>query len=194
MTDPKRCAWSLGVSENYVAYHDEEWGVPSRDDAHLFEMLILEGSQAGLSWSTILNKREGYRRAFDGFDPERMARWTDARLKRLREDVGIVRNRLKIEAARTNARSFLAVVEESGTFADYLWGFVDGRPIQNRFRSLGDIPAHTELSDALSKDLKLRGFTFVGSTICYAYMQSVGMVNDHEVGCFRHAECAVLAD
>ena len=188
MTTTKRCAWSQGVSDLHTAYHDDEWGVPSRDDTHLFEMLILEGAQAGLSWSTILNKREGYRRAYDGFDPELMVRWTDRKLETLREDAGIVRNRLKIAAARTNAKAFLEVVEEFGTYADYLWGFVDGRPVQNRFRCLQDIPANTPVSDAMSKDLKGRGFKFVGSTICYAYMQSVGMVNDHEVGCFRYKQ------
>ncbi len=184
-----RCAWANPANPLYVAYHDTEWGVPSRDDAHLFEMLILEGAQAGLSWETILNKREGYRRAYDGFDPERMARWPDSKLEALREDASIVRNRLKIKAARTNARAFLAVREEFGTFADYLWGFVDGDPIVNTFKTLSEIPATTPVSDAMSKDLKKRGFTFVGSTICYAYMQSVGMVNDHEVGCFRYREC-----
>lgn len=184
-----RCPWANPANPLYVAYHDTEWGVPSRDDAHLFEMLILEGCQAGLSWETILNKREGYRRAYDAFDPERMARWPDSKLEAIREDAGIVRNRLKIKAARTNARAFLAVREEFGTFSEYLWGFVDGEPVVNTFKTLSEIPATTPVSDAMSKDLKKRGFTFVGSTICYAYMQSVGMVNDHEVGCFRYREC-----
>ena len=185
----RRCAWSIGVSDLYTDYHDREWGLPSRDDAHLFEMLILEGCQAGLSWSTILNKRENYRRAYDGFDPERMARWTDAKLAALLEDAGIVRNRLKVKAARTNARAWLELVEEFGSGAAYLWDWVDGEPIVNRFETLSEIPASTPLSDRLSKDLKRRGFTFVGSTIMYAFMQSVGMVNDHEVGCFRYVEC-----
>lgn len=188
-----RCAWANPKNPLYIAYHDDEWGVPSRDDAHLFEMLLLEGAQAGLSWETILNKREGYRRAYEDFDPHILARWTDARLEALREDPGIVRNRLKIKAARTNARAFLEVVEEFGTFADYLWRFVDGEPVQNRFRSMSEIPATTPVSDTMSKDLKKRGFTFVGSTICYAYMQSVGMVNDHVVDCFRYRECMEMA-
>jgi DNA-3-methyladenine glycosylase I len=184
-----RCAWSRNVSDLYIDYHDREWGLPSHDDAHLFEMLILEGCQAGLAWSTILNKRENYRRAYDGFDPVRMARWTDAKLAALLEDPGIVRNRLKVKAARSNARAWLEVVEEFGSGDAYLWGFVDGAPVVNRFRTLGEVPASTPLSDRLAKDLKRRGFTFVGSTIVYAFMQSVGMVNDHEVSCFRHGEC-----
>ena len=188
-----RCAWANPKNPLYVAYHDDEWGVPSFDDDHLFEMLILEGCQAGLSWETILNKREGYRRAYDGFDPERMAGWSDAKLEELRGDAGIVRNRLKIKAARTNAQAFLKVVEDYASFADYIWKFVDGRPVQNNFKTIGDIPAKTDVSDAMSKDLKKRGFTFVGSTICYAYMQSVGMVNDHETRCWRHAECRAQA-
>ncbi len=188
-----RCAWANPANPRYITYHDTEWGAPSFDDAHLFEMLILEGSQAGLSWETILNKREGYRRAYDGFAPERMARWTDARLDELREDPGIVRNRLKIKAARTNARAFLEVVDDYASFAGYIWKFVDGCPIQSGFHTMKDIPATTSVSDAMSKELKQRGFTFVGSTICYAYMQSVGMVNDHVAECFRHDECRDLA-
>ena len=192
MTD-RRCAWANPANPRYLDYHDREWGVPSFDDDHLFEMLILEGCQAGLSWETILNKRENYRRAYDGFDPERMARWSDARLEQMRGDAGIVRNRLKIAAARTNARAFLKVVEDYASFAGFIWTFVDGRPVQNRFRTHADIPATTPTADAMSKELKRRGFTIVGPTICYAYMQSVGMVNDHETSCPRHAACAALA-
>ena len=187
MPDLVRCAW-CGVDPLYVDYHDREWGLPSRDDQHLFEMLLLEGAQAGLAWITILRKREGYRRAFCGFDAERIARFTEADQARLREDAGIVRNRLKIASAVRNARAWLRLVEEQGSFADYLWGFVDGRPVQNAFRSLQGLPASTPLSDRISRDLKQRGFNFVGSTIVYAYLQSVGVVNDHVVGCFRHRE------
>jgi DNA-3-methyladenine glycosylase I len=164
-------------------YHDEEWGVPSHDDRHLFELLILEGAQAGLSWSTILNKRAGYRRAFDGFDPTPIARYGEARLAELLEDPGIVRNRLKVRGTVTNAQAFLATVDDLGSFADYLWSWVDGTPIVNRPRSMADLPARTDLSDRLSKDMKRRGFTFVGSTIIYAYLQAVGVVNDHLVTC-----------
>ena len=184
-SSPRRCAW-CGTDPLYVAYHDEEWGVPSHDERHLFEMLILEGAQAGLSWSTILRKRAGYRAAFAGFDPERVARFGARDVQRLLRNDGIVRNRLKIEAAARNARAFLAVQDEFGGFDAYLWRLVNGKPIQNRWRELGEIPARTSESDAISKDLKRRGFTFVGSTICYAFMQAVGMVNDHVVGCFRH--------
>ena len=188
-----RCPWANPANPLYLAYHDTEWGAPSFDDAHLFEMLILEGCQAGLSWETILNKREGYRRAYDGFDPERMARWTDEKLAELGTDAGIVRNRLKIKAARTNARAFLSIVDDYASFAGYLWRFVDGKPIQNAYRSLKEVPTTTSVSDAMSRELKKRGFTFVGSTICYAYMQSVGMVNDHETTCFRYEACRDLA-
>jgi DNA-3-methyladenine glycosylase I len=181
----RRCAW-CGTDPLYVAYHDEEWGVPSHDERHLFEMLILEGAQAGLSWSTILKKRAGYRAAFAGFDARRVARFGSREFQRLMRDEGIVRNRLKIEAAARNARAFLEVQDEFGGFDPYVWRFVDGRPIQNRWRDLAEIPVRTSESDAMSKDLKRRGFTFVGSTICYAFMQAVGMVNDHVVGCFRH--------
>jgi DNA-3-methyladenine glycosylase I len=184
-SSPRRCAW-CGTDPLYVAYHDEEWGVPSHDERHLFEMLILEGAQAGLSWSTILRKRVGYRAAFAGFDPERVARFGARDLQRLLRNDGIVRNRLKIEAAARHARAFLAVRDEFGGFDAYIWGFVNGKPIQNRWRGLDEIPAHTSESDSMSKDLKRRGFTFVGSTICYAFMQAVGMVNDHVVSCFRH--------
>jgi DNA-3-methyladenine glycosylase I len=178
----------------YVAYHDDEWGVPVRDDRTLFEFLILEGAQAGLSWSTILKKRDGYRRAFDGFDPEVVARFGARKVASLLADPGIVRNRLKVASAIDNARAFLAVQQEKGSFAEYIWSFVDGRPVQNRWRSLGQLPATTPLAEAISKDLKKRGFRFVGPTIVYAHMQATGMVNDHLVGCFRHAEVAALAD
>jgi DNA-3-methyladenine glycosylase I len=182
-----RCGWS-GSDPLYVAYHDEEWGVPIHDDVRLFEFLILEGAQAGLSWLTILRKREAYQRAFAGFDARRVARFGARDVKRLLGDAGIVRNRLKIESAIDNARAFLRVQEEFGSFARYQWDFVGGKPIVNQPIELGDVPPRTELSDALSMDLKRRGFRFVGSTIVYAYMQAVGIVNDHLVGCFRHAE------
>ena len=181
-----RCPWCLG-SELYIRYHDEEWGVPVHDDRRLFEFLILEGAQAGLSWSTILNKREGYRRAFDGFDAERIARYGGRKIAALLRDPGIVRNRLKVEAAVQNARATLALRERYGSLDAYLWRFVDGRPIRNRWRRAAQVPARTSVSDALSKDLKQHEFRFVGSTICYAFMQAVGMVNDHVVTCFRHA-------
>jgi len=189
--DRKRCPWCLG-SPAYVRYHDEEWGVPVHDDRVLFEFLILEGAQAGLSWSTILAKRENYRRAFDGFDPERVARYGARDVARLMADAGIVRNRLKIRAAIENARAALAIAERHGNLDAYLWRFVDGRPLQHRRRSLRQVPARTAVSDALSKDLQQNGFRFVGSTICYAFMQAVGMVNDHLVTCFRHREVASL--
>jgi DNA-3-methyladenine glycosylase I len=181
----RRCSWCLG-SDLYVRYHDEEWGVPLHDDRALFEFLLLEGAQAGLSWSTILNKREHYRRAFDGFDPERIARYGTRKLAALLRDPGIVRNRLKVEAAVRNARAALALRERHGSLDAYLWRFVDGRPIRNRWRREEDVPARTNVSDALSKDLLRLDFRFVGSTICYAFMQAVGMVNDHVVTCFRH--------
>jgi DNA-3-methyladenine glycosylase I len=165
------------------AYHDDEWGVPSRDERHLFEMLILEGAQAGLSWSTILNKRANYRRAFDKFDPKKVARYDDRKAAALLEDPGIVRNRLKVASAVGNARAFLATGKEFGSFAKYLWAWVDGKPIVNRPRSLGDLPTRTELSDRVGRDLKKRGFNFVGSTIVYSYLQAVGVVNDHVATC-----------
>jgi len=171
-----------------LAYHDEEWGAPSHEDVHLFELLTLEGAQAGLSWSTILRKRDGYRRAFAGFDPEVVARFTPADVERLLQDPGIVRNRLKVESTVSNAACVLEVRDEVGSFDAYLWAFVDGTPIVGRWRALGELPAETEESQALSKDLKRRGFRFVGPTVCYAFMQAVGMVNDHTVGCFRFAE------
>ena len=188
-----RCKWAEGVSLDYIAYHDEEWGVPVFDDRVQFEFLILEGAQAGLSWSTILNKRAGYRKAFADFDPQKVARFTDKRVEKLLQDPGIVRNRLKVRSAVTNARAFLAVQEEFGSFSDYIWGFVGGEPVQNRFRNDADIPATSKESDALSKDLKKRGFKFVGSTIVYAHMQATGLVNDHVVGCFRYKPCQQLA-
>lgn len=183
----RRCAW-CGTDPLYVQYHDEEWGVPVHDDRRHFEFLILEGAQAGLSWSTILKKREHYRAALAGFDPARVARYGRRELARLMNDPGIVRNRLKIEAAARNARAFLGVQEEFGAFDKYVWRFVGGRPIQNRWRQVRQVPATTPESDALSKDLKRRGFSFVGSTIIYAYMQAIGMVNDHTVDCFRHRQ------
>jgi len=183
-----RCPWAQGPE--YEAYHDREWGVPSHDDRHLFEMLVLEGAQAGLSWITILKRREGYRRAFAGFDPAVVARFTEADQARLLADPGIIRNRLKVASAISNARAFLAVQKEFGSFSAYLWAFVDNLPIVNHFEKLSDIPAQTPLSTALSRDLKKRGFSFVGPTAIYAYMQSVGMVNDHLTSCFRHAEPA----
>lgn len=186
----QRCEWAKG--ERYEAYHDDEWGAASREERHLFEMLILEGAQAGLSWATILNKREHYRKVYDGFDPRKVARFTEAKQAKLLQDAGIVRNRLKVAASVTNARAFLKVQDEFGSFAEYVWGFVDGKPVQNKFKSLKDVPAKTVVSDALSKDLKKRGFKFVGSTIMYAYMQSIGIVNDHVVGCPRHKACAAL--
>ena len=182
-----RCRWA---TKNPLAerYHDAEWGVPSRDDRHLFEMLVLEGAQAGLSWDTILQKRDGYRRAFAGFDPAKVARFDGARRERLMADAGIVRNRQKIEAAVIDAKLFLAVQKERGSFADYVWSFVDGKPIRNAWTSLERVPAETPESRALSKDLARRGFKFVGPTICYAFMQAVGMVNDHVTTCFRYRE------
>jgi DNA-3-methyladenine glycosylase I len=187
----KRCPWCLGSAE-YVRYHDEEWGVPVHDDRLLFEFLILEGAQAGLSWSTILAKRDHYRRAFDGFDASRVARYGARDVARLMGDAGIVRNRLKIQAAIENARAALAIAERHGSLDAYLWRFVDGRPRQHRRRGARQVPARTAVSDALSQDLRQRGFRFVGSTICYAFMQAVGMVNDHLVTCFRHREVGSL--
>jgi DNA-3-methyladenine glycosylase I len=186
-THPKiRCAWS-GSDPLYVSYHDKEWGVPVKDDRRLFEFLILEGAQAGLSWLTILRKREAYRKAFGGFDPEKVSRYGARDVKRLLGNEGIVRNRMKIESAIKNARAFLEVQAEHGSFSAYQWRFVDGRPIVNRYRNMKEIPARSTVSDALSKDLKSRGFSFVGSTIVYAHMQAVGMVNDHVIDCFRYA-------
>jgi len=184
-----RCAW-VGGDPLYQAYHDVEWGVPVHDDRLLFEFLILEGAQAGLSWITILRKRVAYRAAFAGFDPEKVARFTDGTVANLLANPGIVRNRLKVASAITNARAFLKVQEEFGSFDAYQWRFVEDRPIQNGWRSMKEVPASTPVSDAMGRDLKRRGFRFVGSTICYAHMQAVGMVNDHTVDCFRWPELA----
>ncbi len=189
----QRCTWAEGVSLDYMEYHDKEWGVPVWDDRVQFEFLILEGAQAGLSWSTILNKRDGYRKAFADFDPTKVARFTDKRVEKLLQDPSIVRNRLKVKSAVTNAKAFLAVQQEYGTFCDYIWGFVSGKPIQNELKTDGDVPATSPESDALSKELKKRGFKFVGSTIIYAHMQATGMVNDHVTGCFRRKPCAAMA-
>ncbi len=191
VAERKRCAWA-GTDPLFVAYHDEEWGVPLHDDRVLFEFLVLEGAQAGLSWSTILRKRDAYRRAFDRFDPEKVARYNKRKVSTLLADAGIVRNRAKIESAIKNAKAFLEVQAEFGSFDAYQWRFVDGRPLQNRWRTVREVPAQTAQSDTMSKDLKSRGFTFVGSTIIYAHMQAVGMVNDHLVDCFRHREVARL--
>lgn len=180
-----RCDW-VGTDPLYVAYHDEEWGVPVHDEQTLFEFLILEGAQAGLSWSTILNKRENYRRAFDNFDPKKVAAYDEAKIAELLNDAGIVRNRLKIRAAVQNAQAFLAVQDEFGSFDAYIWRFVGGQPKQNAWQTLAEVPAQTAESEAMSKDLRKRGFNFVGPTICYAFMQAVGMVNDHTVDCFRY--------
>ncbi len=189
MATVKRCAWS-GTDPLYVEYHDREWGVPVHDDARLFEFLVLEGAQAGLSWITILRKRENYRRAFANFDAAKVARFDRRKIESLMKNEGIVRNRLKIEAAVSNARAFLEVRDEFGSFARYAWGFVGGKPIVNRRRSMKDIPPRSAESDAMSADLKKRGFRFVGSTICYAHMQATGMVNDHVTSCFRYPALA----
>ena len=189
----KRCKWAEGVSLDYIEYHDKEWGVPVFDDRVQFEFLILEGAQAGLSWSTILNKREGYRKAFAEFDPVKVARFNVQRVEKLLQDPRIVRNRLKVQSAVTNAKAFLAVQKEFGSFSDYIWEFVGGKPMQNRFKKDGDIPATSAESDVLSKDLKQRGFKFVGSTIMYAHMQATGLVNDHVSACFRYKPCAAMA-
>lgn len=186
VSEVNRCPWAKG--EEYAAYHDQEWGVPVHDDRLLFEFLILEGAQAGLSWITILKKREAYRRLFDDFDPVIVASYDEAKKASLLADAGIVRNRLKIESAIDNAAAFLEVQREFGRFDDFIWGFVDGRPLQNVWSSMADVPASTAESDAMSRALKKRGFRFVGTTICYAFMQAVGMVNDHLVTCFRHQE------
>lgn len=183
-----RCPWP-GDDPLMIEYHDTEWGMPLYDDRKLFEFLILEGMQAGLSWRTVLYKRENFRRAFDGFDPEKIARYTDTKCKKLLQDAGIIRNRLKVSAAVSNAKAFLEVLEKDGSFAKYIWSFTGGKPIVNRLRSLKEIPVSTKESDAMSKDLKARGFRFVGSTICYAHMQATGMVNDHLVTCERHQAC-----
>ena len=188
-----RCEWAEGVGLDYIEYHDLEWGVPVWDDRVQFEFLILEGAQAGLSWSTILNKRTGYRKAFADFDPVKVARFTDKRVEKLLTDPSIVRNRLKVNSAVSNAKAFLKVQKEFGTFCEYIWGFVGGKPMQTNFTKDGEIPATSPESDALSMDLKKRGFKFVGSTIIYAHMQATGMVNDHVIGCFRYKPCKALA-
>ena len=189
MSEPRRCAWAAGLDDPvYLAYHDDEWGVPVHDDRRLFEMLTLEGAQAGLSWSTILHKREGYRLAFAGFDPAKVARFDARKVEGLLQDPSIVRNRLKVGSTVANARSVLAVRAELGSLDAYLWGLVGGAPTVNRWRTLGSIPTETPVSRAMSTDLKKRGFRFVGPTVCYAFMQAIGMVNDHTVDCFRFGE------
>jgi DNA-3-methyladenine glycosylase I len=190
--DKTRCAWA-GSDPLYQAYHDEEWGVPEYDDRALFEKLVLDGFQAGLAWITILKKRDGFREAFHGFDPERIARYGEKDVERLLGNPGIVRHRGKIEGTIRNAQLYLEILEEPGRFRDYLWRYVDGKPLQNRFAAMKDVPAETEMSKALSKDLKKRGFKFCGPTIVYAFAQAVGMVNDHTTDCFRHREVKRLA-
>ncbi len=192
MTEPVRCPWSLR-SDIEIVYHDQEWGVPRRDDPGQFEFLILESAQAGLSWTTILRKREGYREAFAGFDPVKVAAFGPADVERLMADSGIVRNRKKIEAAIGNARLFLELAAKHGSFSNYIWGFVDGSPLVNHWREMGEVPATTPLSDAIAKECKKLGFKFLGSTVLYAHMQATGLVNDHLVSCFRHAELAARA-
>jgi DNA-3-methyladenine glycosylase I len=188
MVEKKRCGWAPLDNTLYVKYHDEEWGVPVHDDRMLFEFLLLEGFQAGLSWITILRKRENYRRAFDNFDAKKIEKYDEKKIEKLMQNSGIVRNRRKIESAITNAKAFLEVQKEFKSFNNYIWGFVDGTPIVNKWKIMKEIPANTELSDKISKDLKRRGFKFVGSTIIYAHMQATGMVNDHTVDCFRYNE------
>ena len=186
----KRCEWG-NQSVLYQQYHDEEWGVPLHDDTRLFKFLILEGAQAGLSWETILKKREGYREAFDQFDAEKIAKYSDDKIESLLQNPNIIRNRLKVKSAVLNAQLFLEVQKEYGSFDKYIWQFTDGKTIQNRYRKMADLPANTAESDAMSQALKKRGFKFIGTTICYAFMQAVGMVNDHTTDCFRYKECAV---
>jgi len=183
----KRCDWPKNPIA--VKYHDEEWGVPLHDDQKLFEFVVLEGAQAGLSWDTILAKRENYRKAFDNFDVQKVAKYSDGKVEKLLQDTGIIRNRLKVNAAVSNARAYIAVQKEFGSFDKYIWAFVDGKPILNRWQENSQVPATSEVSDAISKDMKARGFKFVGSTIIYAHMQATGMINDHLVSCFRHKEC-----
>jgi DNA-3-methyladenine glycosylase I len=185
--EPRRCGWA-GSEPGMVAYHDEEWGIPQHDDRRLYEFITLEGAQAGLSWSTILRKRDGYRRAFAGFDPEVVARWDPPDVERLMQDPGIVRNRLKIESTIANAKAVLEVQREFGSLDAYVWDFVGGKPLQNSFRSISELPAETAEARAMSKDMKKRGFRFVGPTVLYAFMQACGLVNDHEVECFRYGE------
>lgn len=188
MKEKSRCQWAEGQFDEYIQYHDEEWGVPVHDDQTHFEFLILEGAQAGLSWSTILKRREGYRQSFVNFDPEKVAKFDEEKIQELLQFEGIIRNKLKVRSAVTNAQNFLEIQDEFGSFDNYVWQFVDGKPIVNHWKSLKDVPATTGESDALSKDLKKRGFKFVGSTIMYAYMQACGLVNDHTVDCFRYKE------
>src|SRR5687768_7142426 len=183
----KRCDWPK--NELAIKYHDKEWGVPLHDDQKLFEFIVLEGAQAGLSWDTVLRKRENYRKAFDGFDVAMVARYTDRKVEKLLQDEGIIRNRLKVTAAVNNAKAFIAVQKQFGSFDKYIWSFVDGKPIVNKWKESGQIPATSPVSDAISKDMKKRGFNFVGSTIMYAHMQATGMVNDHLVSCFRYKQC-----
>ena len=183
-----RCAW-CGEDPLYRQYHDEEWGVPCYDDGILFEFLLLEGAQAGLSWITVLRKRENYRTALSGFSAEKIARYTPSKIEKLLQNPGLIRNRLKLESTVRNAKAYLKIQQQHGTFSDYIWQFVEGEPIQNRWKKMSQVPASTQESDAMSKALKKAGFNFVGSTICYAYMQSMGMVNDHLVDCFRYQEC-----
>lgn len=190
MTDKKRCGWVEGQFDEYIKYHDEEWGVPVHDDRTHFEFLILEGAQAGLSWSTILKRREGYRQSFANFDPEKVAKFGEEKIQELLQFEGIIRNKLKVRSAVTNAQNFLEIQEEFGSFDEYIWQFVGGKPIVNHWTGMSKVPATTNESDALSKDLKKRGFKFVGSTIIYAHMQACGLVNDHTVDCFRYKELA----
>ncbi|MFB3141756.1 MAG: DNA-3-methyladenine glycosylase I [Acidobacteriota bacterium] len=193
MSGKKRCTWAEGGNELYIQYHDREWGVPVHEDRKQFEFLILEGAQAGLSWSTVLNKREGYRKAFARFDPVKVARFSEKKIETLIQDPSIIRNRLKITSAVSNARAFLAIQKEYGSFDTYIWDFVGGKPLQNRWNAMADVPATSPESEALSKDLKQRGLKFVGSTIMYAHLQAAGLVNDHLISCFRYRECAALA-
>src|SRR4051812_37938752 len=186
--EKKRCSWPSNPLA--VEYHDREWGVPVRDDRTLFEFLVLEGAQAGLSWDTVLKKREHYRKVFDGFDPVKISKWDEKKKAKLMQDEGIIRNRAKIESTVVNAKAFIAVQEEFGSFAKYVWGFVGGKPLQGKRKARGEVPARTDESDALSKDLKMRGFKFVGTTIMYAFMQATGLVNDHVRDCFRHKDLA----
>lgn len=188
MSDKNRCQWAEGQFDQYIQYHDEEWGVPVHDDKTHFEFLILEGAQAGLSWSTILKRREGYRQSFANFDPEKVAQFDEEKIQELLQFEGIIRNKLKVRSAVSNAQNFLEIQDEFGSFDKYIWQFVDGEPIINHWKSLKEVPATTEQSDALNKDLKKRGFKFVGSTIMYAYMQACGLVNDHTVDCFRYKQ------
>ena len=193
MSGKKRCTWAEGGNELYIQYHDREWGVPVHEDRKQFEFLILEGAQAGLSWSTVLNKREGYRKAFAVFDPVKVASFSEKKIETLIQDPSIIRNRLKITSAVSNARAFLAIQKEYGSFDTYIWAFVGGKPLQNRWNAMADVPATSPESEALSKDLKQRGLKFVGSTIMYAHLQAAGLVNDHLISCFRYRECAALA-